>query len=178
MAPLAVRTGPPVVLGVALTIARHERVRLGSVRTLRLQIGPSLDLIYLAEVNLPGNLSCLAPLTEPNVVALTLRAARLELLPDESEGSGKMSNLKALGSGQCFLTTQNRKVLVAAFAEAHVQPHVVHMTVENQVNLLEYLRTDWFTLELSGTHRCRLTRALPLRLELEFDMQRLGAAAA
>jgi hypothetical protein len=37
--------------------------------------------------------------------------------------------------------------------------------------LLEYLRSDWFTLEISGTNRRRLTRPLGFSAVLEFDLQ-------
>lgn len=167
----------PVVLGVALTIARRERPRpvASTIRTrsVRLRIDPSLEQIYLIETTLSGDLDCLAPLTQPGVVALYLRAARLELppaaRPDAPPHHGH--TLTALSSGNCFVTTQSQKALIAVFDEEDIQPDHIEMEVQSRVNLLDYLRADWFTLELSGTHRRRFNRPLPIRLHLEFETQ-------
>ncbi|RAK66093.1 hypothetical protein [Hymenobacter edaphi] len=182
MAQLSTAAPPPVVLGVALTIARRERPRpLASTirtRSVKLRIDPSLEQIYLIEATLPGNLECLGPLTQPGVVALYLRAARLELLPP-AHPSGRAhhrSALAALSSGNCFITTQSRKALLAVFDEEDIQPDHIQMEVQGRVNLLDYLRADWFTLELSGTHRRRFNRPLPLRLQLEFETQMAALA--
>ncbi|MCC3158185.1 hypothetical protein LJ737_13130 [Hymenobacter sp. 15J16-1T3B] len=182
MAHLSSVAPPPVVLGVALTIARHQRPRpLASTirtRSVKLRIDPSLEQIYLIEATLPGNLECLGPLTQPNVTALYLRAARLELLPvlrpDGRPQHGP--SLAALATGNCFISTQSHKTLLAGFGEDDIRPDRIDMVVQGRVNLLDYLRTDWFTLELSGTHRRRFSRPLPLRLQLEFETQ-TGAVA-
>jgi hypothetical protein len=174
MAQLMLGPPVPVVLGVALTISRFEPLRppLARRRTrfVRLRIDPSLELIYLIEATLPGNMECLTSLTQPNLNALTLQAARVELLPGVvNRRLHHGPTLTALSSGNCFLTSHNRKALIASFSEDEVQPEVIHMQVQNRLNLLDYLRTDWFTVELSGTHRRRLNQPLAARLQLEFE---------
>lgn len=174
MAQLSSVAPPPVVLGVALTIARRERPRpvASAIRTrsVRLRIDPSLEQIYLIEATLPGSLECLQPLTQPGVASLYLRSARLE--PVQSvDGQRHGPALTALSSGNCFITTQQRKALIAVFDPEDIQPDRIELEVASRVNLLDYLRADWFTLELSGTHRRRFSRPLPLRLQLEFETQ-------
>lgn len=179
MAQLSSAAPPPVVLGVALTIARRERPRpvASAIRTrsVRLRIDPSLEQIFLIEATLSGSLECLRPLTQPGVTALYLRAAYLEpvLLAD---GQRHGPALTVLSSGNCFITTQQRKALIAGFDQANIRPNGIELDVASRVNLLDYLRADWFTLELSGTHRRRFSRPLPLHLQLEFETQRAAWA--
>ncbi|UYZ60914.1 hypothetical protein [Hymenobacter latericus] len=168
----------PLVLGVALTIPRHERARTMrtgvSARSIKLRIDPALDLLFVSEVTLPSNLDCLAALTSPNVVAVSLRTASLELLPEAPcTGPHRGPTLNALSSGHCFVTAHDRKAHIASFGERQVRPDRIDMQVQGHINLLEYLRADWFTVEVSGTHRRRLSRPLPLRLQLTFDVQEL-----
>lgn len=174
MAQLSSVAPSPVVLGVALTIARRERPRpvASAIRTrsVRLRIDPSLEQIFLIETTLPGSLECLRPLTQPGVTALYMRAAYLEAVPT-ADGKRHGPALTALSSGNCFITTQQRKALIAVFDEDNIQPDRIELEVASRVNLLDYLRADWFTLELSGTHRRRFNRPLPLRLQLEFETQ-------
>ncbi|GAB2953985.1 hypothetical protein GCM10027048_19090 [Hymenobacter coalescens] len=174
MAQFTPAASTPVVLGVALTIARHASIRSATfgvrTRSVGLRIDPSLDLLYLIEATLSSNLECLVSLTKPGVESLTLRAARLELIPDPvAGGTAHGPTLMALATGNCFVTAQSSKVLIASFDEPHVTPAVIHMDVRSHVNLLDYLRAEWFTLELSGTHRRRMSRSLALRLQLEFE---------
>lgn len=172
-------TLPPVVLGVDLTITQHENLRQSlrtafglKTRTINLQIDSGLDLVFLCEIALPGSLPCLTALTRPGVAAVTLRSARLEWLrdPDHCTGRGT-STLAALESGNCFLTTGTSKIPIATFTSQNV--HSTHVTMElaGRPNLLEYLRSDWFTLEISGTNRRRLSRPLAFQAVLEFDLR-------
>ncbi|WBO85265.1 hypothetical protein [Hymenobacter yonginensis] len=176
---LPVAALPPVVLGVALTIGLHQGLRRSlhtafglKTRAINLRIDPSMDLIFLCEVTLPGTLACLAALTRPGITAVTLRQAHLEWQPDPAHPIGRgTSTLAALESGSCFLTANTRKIPIASFSAADVHPTRVNMELQGRPNLLEYLRSDWFTLEISGTNRRRLTRPLGFSAVLEFDLQ-------
>ncbi|GAA3955418.1 hypothetical protein [Hymenobacter algoricola] len=177
---------PPVVLGVDLTIINHESLRRSlhstltpSARAINLRIDPSMDLIYLCEAMLPNTLPCLATLTGPGVTAVTLRAAHLawQPVPDHPIGRGT-ATLAALESGTCFLTAGSRKVAVASFSNRAIHATRIDMEVQSRANLLEYLRTDWFTLEISGTNHRRLTRPLAFNAVLEFDVQLSRGAQA
>jgi|GEM_PF-6379533 len=175
---------PPVVLDVDLTIANQESLRPSlcaafglSSRAITLCIDPSIDLIYPCETTLPNTLPCLTALTGPGVAAVTLRAVHLAWQPDPEHPIGRgTSTLAALESGTCFLTAKSRKIAVASFTDRSVHTTHVEMEVQAHPNLLEYLRTDWFTLEISGTNRRRLTRPLAFSAVLEFDV-RLNACA-
>ncbi|SHJ03635.1 hypothetical protein SAMN02745146_2072 [Hymenobacter daecheongensis DSM 21074] len=177
---------PPVILGVDLTIANQESVRRSlrsafglSARAINLRIDPSMELIYLCETTLPNTLPCLATLTGPGVTAVTLRTARLEWQPDADHAIGRgTSTLAALETGTCFLTASSRKIAVASFTSPMVHATHIDMDVLGHPNLLEYLRTEWFTLELSGTNRRRLSRPLAFKTVLEFDVQMARAAQA
>ena len=169
---------PPVILGVALTIGRHEGLRRSlrtafgvSTRAINLRIDPGMDLIFLCEATLPGTLPCLAALTAPDVAAVVLRSVQLEWQPEQDHGIGRGTpTLGALESGNCFLTANSRKIHVASFGPQQVQPTHVDMLVQGGANLLEFLRSDWFTLEISGTNRRRLSRPLAFRANLEFSI--------
>lgn len=172
---------PPVVLGVALTIAHHEGLRRSlrsafglSTRAINLRIDPGMDLIFLCETTLPGSLPCLASLTHPGVTAVTLHSAELEWAvdPDHAIGRGTPT-LGALESGNCFLTANSRKIPIAAFGPRNVQPTHIEMELLGQPNLLEFLRSEWFTLEISGTNRRRLNRPLAFRANLHFEVRML-----
>ncbi|UYZ64832.1 hypothetical protein [Hymenobacter weizhouensis] len=170
---------PPVVLGVALTISQHEglgraaQTAFGvSTRAINLRIDPGMDLIFLCEATLPGTLPCLAALTAPDVAAVLLRSAQLEWLPEPGRSVGRGTpTLGALESGNCFLTANSRKIHVASFGPRQVQPAQVPMQIQGSTNLLEFLRAEWFTLEISGTNRRRLSRPLTFRASLEFAIQ-------
>ncbi|AYA36977.1 hypothetical protein D3Y59_07855 [Hymenobacter oligotrophus] len=164
------------MLGVAFTIPRHEPARYPrpdvGARFIKLRIDPLLDLLFVSEVTLPSNLDCLAALTSPGVTAVSLRTASLELLPEAPcTGPRRGPSLNAFASGQCFVTAHDRKAQIATFGERQVHATGIEMQVQRHVNLLEYLRSDWFTVEVSGTLRRRLTQPLPLRLQLTFDVQ-------
>ncbi|MFD2786631.1 hypothetical protein [Hymenobacter rubripertinctus] len=175
----------PVELGVALTITHHEGVRRSlrtafglSSRALNLRIDAGMDLIFLCETTLPGSLPCLASLTHPAVRAVMLRQATLSWVPDTGQGIGRGTpTLGALERGNCFLTANSRKVPIATFGPANVQPTRVDMELLGQPNLLEFLRSEWFTLEISGTNRRRLSRSLAFRIDLQFEVQ-MGASTA
>ncbi|WP_400191704.1 hypothetical protein [Hymenobacter sp. B81] len=176
----------PLVLGVAFTLARYEgrrqrrRAAASNTRSLDLRLDPSLDLLFLAEATLPNSLACLTALTRPGVQGVTLRAARLELLPEApcTAPQPHSPTLTALESGSCFVSALHGKIEVAAFTAADVHPGYIDLRVLGRPNLLDYLRADWFTVELSGTHRRRLTRPLPLRMQLELEVQeQVGALA-
>ena len=177
---------PPVILGVELTIANHQGLRKSlrsafglNTRAINLRIDPSMDLIYLCEVTLPGTLPCLASLTRPGVVAVILRSVCLEWHPETSQTIGRgTSTLAALESGNCFLTANGRKVPIASFSGRHVHPTRIVMEAQGHPNLLEYLRADSFTLEISGTNRRRLSRPLAFSAVLEFDVQMAPGAHA
>ncbi|SHM22948.1 hypothetical protein [Hymenobacter psychrotolerans] len=170
---------PPVVLGVALTIGQNESLRRSlhsafglKTRAINLRIDPSMELVFLCETTLPGTLPCLAALTRPGVVAVTLREAYLAWQPDPEHPIGRgSSTLAVLASGNCFLTANSRKIHIAAFSERNVHSTHVIMEMQGRPNLLEYLRSDWFTLEISGTNRRRLTKPLAFSAVLEFDLQ-------
>jgi hypothetical protein len=72
----------------------------------------------------------------------------------------------------------NRKVLIASFSPRMVFPTHVDMEKQGQLNLLEFLRADTFTLEVSGTNRRRLARPLHFSVVLSFEVQLAAAAAA
>lgn len=177
---------PPVILGVELTIAHHQglhkslRSAFGlNTRAINLRIDPSMDLIYLCETVLPSSLPCLSSLTRPGVVAVILRSVRLEWHPDTKQAIGRGTpTLAALESGNCFLTANGRKVSIASFGSRHVHPTRIVMEAQGHPNLLEYLRADFFTLEISGTNRRRLTRPLGFGAILEFDIQMAPGAQA
>ncbi len=170
---------PPVVLGVALTIGLQEGMRRSlstafglRTRAINLRIDPGMDHVFLCEVTLPGTLACLAALTRPGITAVTLRQAQLEWQPDPEHPIGRdTSTLAALESGSCFLTANTRKIPIAAFSGRNVHATHINMELQGRPNLLEYLRSDWFTLEISGTNRRRLTRPLAFSTILEFDLQ-------
>ncbi|UOQ74754.1 hypothetical protein [Hymenobacter cellulosilyticus] len=177
---------PPVVLGVELTIANHQDLRKSirsafglNTRAINLRIDPSMDLIYLCEITLPNTLPCLSSLTRPGVLAVLLRSIRLEWHPETSQNIGRgTSTLAALESGSCFLTAGGRKVSIASFTSRHVHPTRIVMEPQGHPNLLEYLRSESFTLEISGTNRRRLTRPLAFSAVLEFDVQLAPGAHA
>lgn len=177
---------PPVVLGVELTIANHQGLRKSlrsafglNTRAINLRIDPSMDLIYLCETTLPNTLPCLSSLTRPGVIAVILRSVRLEWHPEHNQAIGRGTpTLAALESGNCFLTANGRKVSIASFASRHVHPARIVMEAQGHPNLLEYLRADSFTLEISGTNRRRLTRPLGFSAVLEFDVQMAPGAHA
>jgi hypothetical protein len=52
-----------------------------------------------------------------------------------------------------------------------VYPTHVEMEKQGHLNLLEFLRADSFTLEVSGTNRRRLTRPLHFSVLLSFEVQ-------
>ena len=166
-------------LGVALTIDQHEGMRhslraaLGvRSRALNLRINPSMDLIFLCESTMPGNLPCLAALTQPAVTAVVLRRATLSWAPDPGVSIGQGSaSLKALARGNCFLTANNQKIPIASFGLANVKSAQIEMDLLGQPNLLEFLRAEFFTLEISGTNRRRLNRPLAVQINLQFDVR-------
>lgn len=177
---------PPVVLGVELTIANHQDLRKSirsafglNTRAINLRIDPGMDLIFLCETTLPSTLPCLASLTRPGVMAVLLRSVRLEWHPEANQNIGRgTSTLAALESGNCFLTANGRKVAIASFTTRHVHPTQIVMEAQGRPNLLEYLRAESFTLEISGTNRRRLTRPLAFSAVLEFDVQLAPGAQA
>lgn len=170
---------PPVVLGVDLTIAQNVGMRrslqgvLGTrTRAINLQIDPGMDLIFLCETTLPSSLPCLSDLTRPGLTAVALRSARLEWQPEPGHPIGRgTSTLAALENGSCFLSAHRRKISIATFSNRNVHPTRVNMELNGRPNLLEYLRAESFTLEISGTNRRRLTRPLAFSALLEFDLQ-------
>ncbi|RSK33852.1 hypothetical protein [Hymenobacter metallilatus] len=185
--PMGASSGaPPVILGVALTIAHHEGLRRSirsafgvSTRAINLRIDPGMDLIFLCETTLPGSLPCLASLTHPGVTAVTLRQASLSWAPDPEHGIGRGTpTLGALESGSCFLTANSRKVPIATFGPRNVQPTHIEMEMLGQPNLLEFLRSEWFTLEISGTNRRRLNRPLAFTANLQFEVRMLASVLA
>ncbi|MET4107114.1 hypothetical protein [Hymenobacter sp. UYP22] len=176
----------PVILGVSLTISTHEGLRRSlrsafglSTRAINLRIDPGMDLIFLCETTLPSSLPCLASLTHPGVTAVTLRAATLDWTPDPEHGIGRGTpTLGALESGSCFLTANSRKIPIATFCQRNIQPTHIEMELLGQPNLLEFLRSEWFTLEISGTNRRRLNRPLAFAANLQFEVRMLGSMAA
>ncbi|WP_303310887.1 hypothetical protein [Hymenobacter sp. BT730] len=177
---------PPVVLGVDLRIEHQEDLRRSirsafgiNTRAIRLRIDPSLDLIYLSEVQLPGSLACLESLTRPEVVAVMLRKASMEWHPEEGQTTSRGTpTLAALETGNCFLTANNHKIHIASFTNHSANPNRITMELLGRPNLLEYLRAEWFTLEISGTNRRRLVRPLGFSVRLEFDVVTQQAIAA
>ena len=104
-----------------------------------------------------------------------LRQATLSWVADGEQGIGRGTpTLGALERGNCFLTANSRKVPIATFGPANVQPARVDMELLGQPNLLEFLRSEWFTLEISGTNRRRLNRSLEFRVDLQFEVQMGG----
>ncbi|TGD82659.1 hypothetical protein [Hymenobacter wooponensis] len=178
--------GPPVVLGVDLTIANHEGLRRSlqsafgvSTRAINLRIDPGMDLIFLCETTIPSSLPCLAAITRSNVTAVKLRDARLTWSPEPDHPIGRGTpTLGALESGSCFLMANNRKVLIASFSPRAVHPTHVEMEKQGQLNLLDFLRADTFTLEVSGTNRRRLARPLNFSVVLSFEVQVAPGASA
>ncbi|WP_139923688.1 hypothetical protein [Hymenobacter sp. DG01] len=169
----------PVVLGVTLTIAHHEGLRRSlrtafglSTRAINLRIDPGMDLIFLCETTLPGTLPCLASLTHPSVTAVTLREAYLTWDQPAGQAIGRGTpTLGALESGSCFLTANSRKIPIATFGPHNIHSSRIDMELQGQPNLLEFLRSEWFTLEISGTNRRRLTRPLAFQANLQFEIQ-------
>lgn len=169
---------PPVVLGIVLNIPSHKgphhaahpeagRTSWGSL----LRVDPSLELVFLCETVLPG----LPALARPDVVAATLRAACLTWEPDPSQPPGQDGcSLTALEDGHCFLAADANKIPIAAFSRRNIQPTYVAMEQQGQPNLLEYLRAEWFTLEISGTNHQYLTHSLTFKAELEFEVELLS----
>lgn len=176
----------PVVLGVALTISHNEGLRRSlrtafglSTRAINLRIDPGMDLIFLCETTLPGSLPCLAALTHPSVTAVTLREACLTWNQPQGQAIGRGTpTLGALESGSCFLTANSRKVPIAMFGPRDVHATRIDMELQGQPNLLEFLRSEWFTLEISGTNRRRLTRPLAFQVNLQFEVQTAATSAA
>lgn len=170
MAQLRSAAPPPLLLEVALTIARLNRAwpptTAGRARATKLCIDPTLELLFVCETTLPGQPPGLEPLTQPDLTGLYLRRARLLPLASGAAGSCPLSYLV---SGQCFFTTASHKELVASFTPSQVQAGGVELNVQSGLNLLEYLRAERFTVELSGTLRRRFLRPLPLRLHLELE---------
>jgi hypothetical protein len=189
MAPASFTTlpgAPPVILDVALTISTHEGLRRSlrsafglSTRAINLRIDPGMDLIFLCETTLPGSLPCLASLTHPGVTAVTLQEACLDWVPDPEQAIGRGTpTLGALESGSCFLTANSRKVPIATFSPRNVHPTHIEMELLGQPNLLEFLRSEWFTLEISGINRRRLNRPLAFTANLQFEVRMQSSAAA
>lgn len=183
---LSSSSAPPVVLGVALTIAHHEGLRRSlrtafglSTRAINLRIDPGMDLIFLCETTLPGSLPCLSTLTHPSVTAVTLREASLTWSQPQGQAIGRGTpTLGALESGSCFLTANSRKIPIAMFGPRDVHATRIDMELQGQPNLLEFLRSEWFTLEISGTNRRRLTRPLAFQANLQFEVQTAATSAA
>ncbi|SNC66874.1 hypothetical protein SAMN06265337_1758 [Hymenobacter gelipurpurascens] len=177
---------PPVVLGVDLTIAHNEGLRRSlrsafgvSTRAINLRIDPGMDLIFLCEATLSSSLPCLAAITASNVMAVRLREAQLTWNPDPDHAIGRGTpTLGALESGSCFLMANSRKVPIASFSPRNVHPTHVDMELQGQLNLLEFLRADNFTVEVSGTNRRRLTRPLTFSVVLSFEIQQTPKAHA
>ncbi|GAA4381911.1 hypothetical protein [Hymenobacter koreensis] len=169
--------GPPLVLGVSLTLAQYQKClapppEVSSTRTVELRIDPTLDLVYLAETTLPGSLPLLRGLNQAHVAGVKLQAARLQLLEDAPCTARRhQPSLMVLEEGHCFITAADVKVPVASFGRQHLRRSFVNMEVNSNVNLLDYLLTDWFTVELSGTLRRRLVKAMSLSMSLEFEVQ-------
>lgn len=176
---LSPTTAPPVILGVDLTIAHHEGLRRSlrtafglSTRAINLRIDPGMDLIFLCETTLPGTLPCLASLTHPGVTAVTLREACLTWQQPAGQAIGRGTpTLGALENGSCFLTANGRKVPIATFTPENIHSSRIEMELQGQPNLLEFLRAEWFTLEISGTNRRRLTRPLTFQANLQFEVR-------
>ncbi|MBX0290562.1 hypothetical protein K3G63_08945 [Hymenobacter sp. HSC-4F20] len=179
-------TAPPVILGVGLTIAHNEGLRRSlrtafglSTRAINLRIDPGMDLIFLCETTLPGTLPCLASLTHPGVTTVTLREACLTWSQPPGQAIGRGTpTLGALESGSCFLTANGRKVPIATFSPENIHSSRIEMELQGQPNLLEFLRAEWFTLEISGTNRRRLTRPLAFQTSLQFEVRLAPAITA
>ena len=169
---------PPIILGVTLTIDHNRGLRRSlrtnfglSNRAINARMDPDLDLIYLSETILSGSLPCLATLDQPDVTTVTLRAGYLECQGTDGQGSRRnMPDLANLETGNCFLTANNHKVAIAAFVNNELQATRVVLEVTSCLNLLDYLRSEDFTLEISGTNRRRLTRPLAIQAVLEFTV--------
>ncbi|GAB3226796.1 hypothetical protein GCM10027346_09470 [Hymenobacter seoulensis] len=150
-----------------------------STKAINLRIDPGMDLIFLCEATLPSTLPCLASLMHPSITAVTLRKATLTWIPEEGQAIGRGTpTLGALESGNCFLTANSRKVSIATFGPHQVHPTHIDMELQGQPNLIEFLRSDWFTLEISGTNRRRLTRPLAFQVSLQFEIQTMTQAIA
>ncbi|GGF18745.1 hypothetical protein [Hymenobacter cavernae] len=167
---------PPIILGVMLTIDHNRGLRRSlrtnfglSNRAINTRMDPALDMIYLSETTLSGSLPCLATLDQPDITAVTLRAGYLECQGGDSQDSRRhMPDLASLATGNCFLTANNHKVAIATFVNAEPRATRIAMEVTSRLNLLDYLRAEDFTLEISGTNRRRLTRPLAIHAVLEF----------
>ncbi|WP_345072164.1 hypothetical protein [Hymenobacter fastidiosus] len=133
----------------------------------------------MSETTLSGSLPCLASLAGVGVATVTLRAAYLTWRPEPGNGIGRGTpTLAALASGTCFLTANSRKTAVASFTSRTVHTTRIDMEVQGRPNLLDCLRADHFTLEISGVNRRRLTRPLAFSAGLEFDVQMIQGATA
>ncbi|WP_324671609.1 hypothetical protein [Hymenobacter sp. GOD-10R] len=170
---------PPITLAAVLTIdptqglRRSLRTNFGlSTRAINEHLDPDMDLIYLSETTLPGSLPCLTVLDQHDVTVVTLRSGYLEcLLSKNKEGRRGVSSLANLATGNCFLSANNRKVSIASFTNHELEPTRIAMDVPHWPNLLDYLRTDSFTLEISGINRRRLTKPLSIQAVLEFAVE-------
>lgn len=143
-----------------------------TTHAVELRIDPGMDLVFLTEVTLSKSLPCLRGLARPGIPGVWLRRAQLEwhALDGHSTGRGGPT-LAALESGNCFLMANDQKVPIATFSNASRSATNVAMDLLPPTNLLEFLRAEHFTLEISGANRRHLTQPLPLRLKLEFDTQ-------
>jgi len=170
---------PPIVLAAVLTIDPNQglhrslRTNFGlSTQAIKAHLDPDMDLLYLAETTLPSSLPCLAVLNQPGITAVTLRAGCLEcVLPRSKDGRRSTSSLANLATGNCFLSANNRKVAIASFSNQELEPGRMNLEVMHRPNLLDYLRAENFTLEISGAHRRRLTRSLSVQTVLEFIVE-------
>jgi len=169
---------PPIILATVLTIDHNQGLRRSlktnfglSTRTINERLDPDMDLIYLSETTLLGSLPCLAVLDKGDVTVVTLRMGYLECQLPQSQDGRRTSSLANLASGSCFLSANNRKVAIASFTNHELEPTRINMEVSHRPNLLDYLRTDSFTLEISGINRRRLTRPLAIQAVLEFAVE-------
>ncbi|OUJ72438.1 hypothetical protein BXP70_17895 [Hymenobacter crusticola] len=170
---------PPIILATVLTVDHNQGLRRSlrtnfglSTQAINARLDPDMDLLYLSETTLPGSLPCLAVLEQPGITIVTLRTGYLEcVLPHNKEGRRPTSSLANLATGNCFLSANNRKVAIAAFSNQELEPERILLEVSHRPNLLDYLRTESFTLEISGAHRRRLTRPLSVQVMLEFTVE-------
>ncbi len=179
--PIQLTSEPSVLVldGLVLTINQHESIRRSlrsafglRTRTLHLRVDPVMDLIFLCEAVVPGSLPCLAVLTHPAITAVVLRQATLTRIQNPNPVAGRGSaSLRSLEKGNCFLTANSRKVPIASFGPTNVQPSQIEMELLGQPNLLEFLRAEFFTLEISGTNWRRLSRSLALQVSLQFEIR-------
>ncbi|OWP63004.1 hypothetical protein CDA63_11530 [Hymenobacter amundsenii] len=168
-----------LVLDAVLTIKQHESIRRSlrtafgvRTRSLHLRVDPAMDLLFLCEAVVPGSSSCLAAVTHPAVTSVVLRQATLTRIrnPKLAVGQGSAS-LRFLEKGNCFLTANSQKVPIASFGPTNVQLSQIEMELLGQPNLLEFLRAEFFTLEISGTNWRRLSCSLTLQVNLQFEVR-------